>query len=141
DRLDKIALRHIHVSMDSLDKQTYAAIRLKGDLQKVLDAMEAFVAFRNRRRDAGRGFALFASMCVQKRNWREVPAFIEWCAAREIGPIFQTVIGQTELSLASLPVSERREVLAWLQPILDSDRAYAVMPVVTELQATLEGAR
>jgi MoaA/NifB/PqqE/SkfB family radical SAM enzyme len=135
--LDRLKLRHIHLSLDSLDPGIYSQIRVKGDLEKVLATVDDLVVYRDRRRQAGQGFILFASMCVQRANCKEIPRFIEFCASRDIQPIFQKLIGMPELSLSSLSMEEREQIIEQLKPIADQGRVYAVLPVITELEASL----
>jgi cyclic pyranopterin phosphate synthase len=139
--LDRIKLRHIHMSLDSLDTQTYSQIRLKGDLGKVLATVDDYVAYRKTRRAKGDDFVLFASMCVQRSNWREIPRFLDFCTERELQPLFQSVIGMPELSLDTLSVAERQDVLAQLRPIAEAGRGYAVLPVISEVEASLARSR
>jgi cyclic pyranopterin phosphate synthase len=88
-KLDKLKLRSIHMSIDSLDPVTYSKIRQKGKLEKTLKTLNDYVVYRSDRAEVGKGFALFASMCVQKLNWREIPSFLKYCRIRQIVPIFQ----------------------------------------------------
>src|SRR5439155_91000 len=69
---------------------------------------------------------------------RDTYRFIDFCAERDIQPIFQSVIGMPDLSLDSLTRAERQDVLAQLRPIAEGGRGYAVMPVLTALEASLE---
>src|SRR5262249_21056328 len=70
--LERVRLRNITVSIDSLIPETYARIRRKGSLERVLSTLDALVAYRARRLREDRGFGLIMTMVVQQENWREL---------------------------------------------------------------------
>ena len=114
--LDKIQIRHLHVSLDGIRAETYASIRKKGDLGKSLRTLDAFLDYRSeRRRRDGREFVIFASICVQRANWQELPEFLDYCKERRIQPIVQNVIGRPHLELTTLPTEEKRSVESFLK--------------------------
>lgn len=135
--LDKIQIRHIHMSIDSLNSQTYMKIRKKGDLKKTLKTVESYVQYRNQRQIEGRPFTLFASLCVQKLNWMEIPDFLVFCAQHKIQPLFQSVIGREDLSLSGLDDFQLKEIQKSLVTYLDSEYRYAVLPVSIEIESIL----
>jgi cyclic pyranopterin phosphate synthase len=115
--LEPLKLRHIHLSLDAVTKDTYAKVRLKGDWTRVHETVLAFVELRNRRAQEGRGFALFASMCVQRGNWFELPDFFAYCERHNLQPIIQEVIGREHLSLQGLSTDEKAELRRLYQRI------------------------
>lgn len=64
----------IGVSIDSLDKTTYEAIRINANFDKVMANLQYFKEYGQRK---GTRFSI--SMCVMRQNWREVPDFIRFC--------------------------------------------------------------
>ncbi|PIP91237.1 MAG: hypothetical protein COW01_06190 [Bdellovibrionales bacterium CG12_big_fil_rev_8_21_14_0_65_38_15] len=110
DGLDGLKIRHIHLSMDAITTKTYAAIRLKGDFERVLETVMDYVSIRNEREIQGRGFTLFASICVQRDNWHELPEFLNFCDKHRIQPIVQELIGKHELSLQELKPQYKEEL-------------------------------
>lgn len=111
DTLEKLPLRHIHMSLDAVRPETYANVRLKGDLTRVMETVHAFIDMRNRRSTEGRGFALFGSICIQRGNWFEVPEFLEFCDKHHIIPVVQELIGREHLSLHGLSREEKDELI------------------------------
>ena len=103
ETLEPLNIRHIHLSMDAISEKTYGEIRLKGDFKRVRETVFEFVKMRNERAKSGRGFTLFASMCVQIGNWHELPAFLNFCDENSLQPIIQELIGRSHLSLHDMP--------------------------------------
>lgn len=108
--IEGLKLRHIHMSLDAVTPKTYADVRLKGDLNRVMETVNYFVDLRNRKWNEGKGFALFASFCVQRGNWFELPAFFKFCEMHQIQPIVQELIGREHLSLGGLKPEEKEEL-------------------------------
>ncbi len=128
--LDKLDLRHIHMSLDAVSPDTYAKVRLKGDLVKVMETVNGFIEFRNRRSAAGRGFALFASFCVQRGNWFELPEFFDFCRKHNLEPIVQEVIGREQLSLQGLNSDEKAELKRLYTSRISPDRQHMVRSII-----------
>lgn len=135
--LDKVRIRWLQVSLDAVEPATYAAIRRGGSLERTLECLDAFVAYRDRRAAAGDAFTLMASMCVQQGNWQEVPAFLAFAKARNLHPLFQYAFGPMPLSLTSLPVREQRRVVAFLEDNVPPEDRPAVEPVLAPLKSFL----
>ncbi len=100
-RLDKIALRWLQVSLDSLDPETYSKIRVKGLLDRTLATIDALVRYRKEREFQNRGFKLMLSMCVQPNNWREISQLIDFAVERRIVPVLQFAYKPENTSLLS----------------------------------------
>jgi cyclic pyranopterin phosphate synthase len=118
--LDKLTLRHIHMSLDAMSPETYSKIRIGGRWEKTLQTVKDYVEYRNARAKEGRGFALFASFCVQRDNWRELPAFLQFCEENGLLPIVQNVItdntGHREhMGIANLGAEARAEIASFLR--------------------------
>lgn len=99
------------MSLDAVTPETYAKVRLKGDLNKVMETVHGYIEMRNRRSQQGRGFALFASICVQRDNWFELPEFFAFCEKHDLQPIVQGVIGREHLSLNGLTRDQKDELI------------------------------
>ncbi|MBP7867647.1 MAG: SPASM domain-containing protein [Acidobacteria bacterium] len=137
DALDKVRIRWLQVSLDAVEPATYAAIRRGGSLERTLGCLDAFIAYRDRRAAAGDGFTLMVSMCVQKANWAEIPAFLRFARERELHPLLQYAFGPMPLSLTALPVREQRRVAAFLEEHVPPADHLAVAPILDPLKAFL----
>ena len=136
--LDKIKLRHIHMSLDSLVPETYAKIRKNGDLKKTMSTVMSFVEYRKKRRTQGEDFVLFASFCIQNSNWMEIVDFLDFAEKYEIQPILQSVIGREALSLENLSLKELQSIIDLLEPLMQGPRRLFVIPVYTEVERILK---
>lgn len=132
--LDKIKLRHIHISIDGVTKPVYEKIRKNGTFEKTMATVQSFVDYRKARENEGRGFVLFGSMCVQKDNWNEIGLFLDFCKAHGLNPILQSIIGSGQLSLQELQSFDFNRILDILNPYLETDQRYTVLPVYQEIQ-------
>lgn len=139
--LDKIKLRHIHMSLDSVRPETYPKIRLKGSYEQTFATVEAYVNYRKRREQTGPSFALFSSMCVQKENWSEIPEFLNFCRERGIKPLLQAVIGREHLSLRGLAMNQLESVIRDVEPFLKGEDRFTVLPVYEEVLRIIEESR
>jgi cyclic pyranopterin phosphate synthase len=110
-RLDKISIRWMQVSLDSLNAETYSKVRRGGHLERVIETFNALLSYRAERASQGRGFRMMASMCVQRENWREIPEFLELIQGKnQVEPILQFAYDPLPVSLLGLPEEERRQI-------------------------------
>ncbi len=138
-RLDRIRIRWIQVSLDSVNAETYPEIRKGGALATVLETIDALIEYRDRRKAAGRAFDLAASMCVQRRNWREVPQFLQYCFEKGLHPWFHALEEPAELSLLSLPRRELEEAYAFLGKFHSPRFSATLMHLLRPIEAKLAG--
>jgi MoaA/NifB/PqqE/SkfB family radical SAM enzyme len=132
--LDKITLRHIHISLDAIHPDTYAKIRLKGQLEKTLRTIDGLLSYRKER---NLHFAIFASICIQKDNWRELGDFVRYCEERSVQPILQYIVQRPALALTSLELGERKEAFSYLSSFGNTTYAGALTAVVRDLEQSL----
>jgi len=116
-RLDKLAIRWFMVSLDSVVPETYAKIRKGGSLQKVLETISSLAEYNEGRRKEGRGIDLSVTMCVQQENWREIESFFTYCVVMGVRPWVQFAYEPSSVSLLSLSLKERLEILQYLKEI------------------------
>ncbi|MBY0451652.1 MAG: hypothetical protein K2P92_01370, partial [Bdellovibrionaceae bacterium] len=108
--------------------------RKNGTFEKTMATVQSFVDYRKARENEGRGFVLFGSMCVQKDNWHEIGLFLDFCKAHGLNPILQSIIGSGQLSLQELQSLDFNRILDILNPYLETDQRYTVLPVYQEIQ-------
>jgi len=109
--LDKIPVKNLIVSLDSLNPQTYALIR-GGSLEVVLKNLELLVQYDRRRiQKSLSSLGLKINFLVQKDNWAELAGFHEFGKAQKL-EVFRTFLYEPlEFSLLSLSQSEREGIL------------------------------
>jgi MoaA/NifB/PqqE/SkfB family radical SAM enzyme len=111
EHLDRIQIDCIKVSIDSLQESIYPMIRKRGDLKRVLETLDGFIKYRDKRSKLDRHFELGVNMAVQKQNWQEPPKLIALCEQEKLSPIFIYVFSPESESISSLPLDERIEIL------------------------------
>jgi cyclic pyranopterin phosphate synthase len=136
--LERIPIRWISVSVDSVNAKTYESIRLKGRLDRVLDTVYRLREYRAQRLSSGRGFALSTTMCVQKQNWREVGDYLAWASTENVNPGLQFAYDPDSVSLLTLSARERQEILDWWAPLATTYPSDVLHPIVSALTNSLK---
>ncbi|MDP6538126.1 MAG: radical SAM protein [Planctomycetota bacterium] len=96
----------IHVSIDSIVKETYESIRRGARYEDVMAHCRYFIELM-----AKRGKSVVFRFCPMRLNWREIPSTVEFCNAEGVMLMFNQVDSPLSLSLHTLPVDELREVV------------------------------
>ncbi|HUP56821.1 MAG TPA: SPASM domain-containing protein [Bdellovibrionota bacterium] len=140
----KIMISHLSVSIDSLDPENFARIRLKGRLAQTLESLDRWIAFSKFSRATnpvqGRsGFEVNVNMCVQQANWKEVPRMYEFCARKGIPPFFTLLTQPARLSLFDLPVEEKIQVLEFYLSAAKEHQDDVYSRLIRPLAASLPG--
>ncbi|MFI5360476.1 MAG: SPASM domain-containing protein [Elusimicrobiota bacterium] len=136
-RLDKLSIRWIQVSLDSVDPITYAAIRVDGELETALATLDGLEDYRARRAAEGRGFDLLVTTCVQKLNWSEIGDFLAFAGRRKLKPVLQFAYEPATVSLLSSPLGERESMVRFLESLIPRFGAAAVHSVLSPLRESL----
>jgi MoaA/NifB/PqqE/SkfB family radical SAM enzyme len=103
--LEKLNCR-ITVSVDSIDKQKYEAIRKNAKLETTLANVEKFRAINER---LGRKMTL--NVCPMVSNWEGIPDIIAWANARGIYVFFTTVTYPENESLKYMAAAVQERVV------------------------------
>ncbi|MGE0174162.1 MAG: SPASM domain-containing protein [Oligoflexales bacterium] len=141
--LDLINIRTFQVSVDSLDSNTYAAIRRKGNLETVKTFISDLVAYRSARAAEDRDFGLVFSMCVLKRNWDEIPNFLRFCRENGAVPDLQYAFydPSEENSLAFTTLEQKEHIVTMLlSNTKPSDQPW-LAPILKPLQNSIKRGR
>lgn len=132
--LDSIIIRWFQVSIDSLNEKTYSEIRRKGSLKKVLNTLDDLIKYRDQRQDKNlKHFIIVGSMCVQKDNWKEIPAFLQYCLEHHMKPNLQFAYTPHQLSLKSLPQEEKENVTSFLIDHCNEQLTQYIRPILCGL--------
>jgi cyclic pyranopterin phosphate synthase len=140
EALDKIDVKHLTISMDSLNPETYAKIRRKGRLQMVLDNLKRLQEYDHSRLERGLpSLSLRISFAVQKDNWKELGDFHEFGKKMNL-PIFRAFVYEPKsCSLLTLSPSEKEELLDFCRNTLTKEQwlhsRRAIVPVMDSLPA------
>jgi cyclic pyranopterin phosphate synthase len=110
--LDKIKMKVLIISIDSLIPETYASIRKLGKLEFVLENLMAIRRYEQTRIERGlTPINLRLNATIQKENWREVKSIIKFCYEQNIIPFVSFLYAPEELSLLTLSEEERLEIV------------------------------
>lgn len=135
--LDKIELRSLKISLDSVNAETYAKIRKKGQLKKALATLQKFIALKKSRTAEGRGFFVAISMCVQKQNYTELDQFITFAKMLDLEFSLPFVDVPEEHSILTLSRPERELALAEMTRLRKSFGAIQLDGIILPLQNSL----
>lgn len=110
--LNKIKIKYFLISLDSLISETYHKIRYPGNLNFVLQNIEALLDYQRLRIKNGRGeLNIRINFLIQKDNWREIKSIIKFCIDREITPYLTFLYAPQNFSLLNLEYKLRVEIL------------------------------
>jgi len=136
--LDRIDIRWMQVSLDSVNPETYAKVRKKGNLRLVLDTLDALLNYKSSREMEGRGFRFVASMCVQKENWKEVGSFLNFCQEKRMSPILQFAYQPESESLLSASEDNILETVNFFKKLTRIYGEHTISPVLLPIKEILE---
>jgi radical SAM protein with 4Fe4S-binding SPASM domain len=113
--LDRVKIKTFNMSIDSFDPKTYAEIRRKGDLSRVLETFDALLEYEKERLASGKtGLGLVIHSVIQLDNWREVPEILAYRRAKGVKLHLKYLMEPPELSLDRMSPAEKSEALAYL---------------------------
>ncbi len=137
-RLDRIPIRYIQVSLDSLKPDTFALIRKNGVLEKSLATLEQLAKYRDERAKEGRGFTLAISQAVQVSNWKEVPEFIAFARELKVDLSLQFVYSPPQCGLLFRPHDFQSIVYEFLMKTYSETKAEEMRPILEPLSDSLK---
>jgi radical SAM protein with 4Fe4S-binding SPASM domain len=107
DAFNKIKIKTLIISIDSLNPAAYAKIRKPGNLSMVLGTLDYILAYRKRVKD----FNIRVNFLIQKDNWQEVFHILDFCYKKEVNPFLTFLYEPREFSLLDEPLEERKKIL------------------------------
>ena len=100
----------IILSIDSVVPETYRAIRIGGNFDKVMENLEYFREYTRRKRTF-----LSMAVCPITHNWRELPGMLDFCLQRNIALYLNAVFSPVDLSLREQPTEYLEEMISFLR--------------------------
>jgi len=96
---------NINISIDSLQKETYEAIRVNAVFEEVMENFKYFLDYCRKKK---------TKLCVltnpMKQNWTEMGDFVRFCNQHNIPLWFNTIRQPQEHSLWALPTDKLQEI-------------------------------
>ena len=101
----------LNISIDSLDKDNYEAIRVNGDFDIL---MKNFQIFNKYCKDNNRTLSVMVN--PMNNNWWEMPDFVKFTTDNNVNLWYNTIHHPEHLSIWKLPSSDLNVILQTLQP-------------------------
>lgn len=105
---------HLNISIDSLDKENYEAIRINGNFD---DLMENFQTFKKYCHDNDRGLSVMVN--PMNNNWWEMPNFVKFTNENKVNLWYNTIHHPEHLSIWKLPSKDLSVILQTLEPLVE----------------------
>ena len=96
---------YLGISLDSLQKEKYEAIRINASFERVIENIRYLAAYSEERKKP-----FFIAACIMRNNWEEMPAFVEFASGLNSLIHFHQVYQPKHLSLQSWPAQKLAEV-------------------------------
>lgn len=96
ETLDKIMIKRLTVSIDSIFPDTFRKIRLKGDLKQLLKNVSDLKQYQRETRNIQ---DLRLNFLIQKYNYRELSQFIKYCEHKDLDYVYLVMKNPHSLSL------------------------------------------
>lgn len=134
ESLNKIRVKNIILSIDSLSNETYHKIRFPGDLAFVLSNVDNLLNYNQERLAQGLSeIPLVWNFLVQKDNYQEISHAIDFIEAKGIQPFMTFLYEPSEFSLLTLPSTQRAQILEEMIDGLSKEKLLRSMRVITPL--------
>jgi cyclic pyranopterin phosphate synthase len=137
-KLNKIQIKNIHLSVDSLDGENYALIRKKGNLDIVKNNINSLIKYEKERvleNKSKLGMALH--FLIMKENWTELADVIDYVDIKGIKLILDVLKIPQENSILNLSEKERLIIINSYFDKLSLDHLKRSIRVVTPLIKSL----
>ena len=105
----------VNVSIDSLDAETYASIRVNSNLEQVVNNLGFYSDYCDRKETI-----LSVLVNPMRMNWREMPRYVRWCTDRKAHFWMNTVWRPRHLALWTLPSKQ----LEMIKKTLETDTVF-----------------
>ncbi len=137
ERLDKINLVTVNVSLDAVSQEVYSVVRERGDISVPLKTIEDLVAYQEDRAKRGLSeFGLTINMTVQMDNWHEMGDLVKLALRHRAKPLIQLLYRPPRMSLLSYSEAERVQILDYFFETIDWELLkYCRRPVVALLDS------
>lgn len=112
EKLDKIKIKNIIISVDSLKPESYSEIRRKGSLDVVIENIDSMLSYNQQRISQGKtDMGLTLHFLAMKENFFETTDILDFCENRGLRHILRTLVTPENLSVLSLSQSEKINLL------------------------------
>ena len=135
--LDKIKIKHISISLDTVNPETYLKLRT-GILNKTLLNIKKLQEYQSRRTLEGRTFDIFINFTIQKDNWIEMKEIMNFCDENNLQYLPFYLISPVELSILDFPTDYKLKIINRYFSELDNRQLRFAHRVIRALINSLE---
>ncbi len=113
--LDKIRVKNLIISIDSINAKTYAKIRYPGNLKIVLDNLKRLEEYEEEREEKGLSkLDMRVNFLIQKDNWSEISSILDFMKDRpRLRPFLTFLYEPTQYSLLTFSEEKRISILEY----------------------------
>ena len=112
DKLDKIKVKNIIISLDSLDEKRFSEIRKKGSLKFLLNTLNELILYRDQRLKSGLSdLGLTIHFLGMRDNFFDVFEIIDLCEEKNIRHCLRALQTPENFSVLSLGYNDRLKLL------------------------------
>lgn len=139
NQLNKIEVKNIIASIDSLKPDVYKKIRYPGDISFVLKNLDAMIEYEQERRSLGLSdLNIRINFLVQKDNWTEVKEMINYCFSKKVTPFITFLYEPSPFCLLTLSTSERVKILEFYFETFSREELLLTQRVIKPLMRSLD---
>ncbi len=121
EKMDKINVFGISVSLDAVSQEVYGSVRERGDISVPLKTIDDLLAYREDREKRGLSkFYVDINMTVQKDNWHEMGDLVKLALSKkDVNPLIQLLYRPPNMSILNYDEAERMKILNYCFEKLD----------------------
>jgi MoaA/NifB/PqqE/SkfB family radical SAM enzyme len=140
DSLDKINVKNIIISIDSLRPEIYSEIRIDGKLQTVLDNLDLLLDYNQERLKKGKSsLELTLHYLVMRENWDELEELVQFVEEKGLRLTIDNLYEPAELAISSLPEDDQLAMCEHYLKKLNWNQATRLMRFFTAVASNLTG--
>lgn len=137
--LDRINIKTIIISIDSLNPVTFAEIRKGGSLKKLFQTIEDLLAYEKTRLTRNKSaLGLTLHFTAMRENFLEALDLITFCEQKGVRHSFKTLSTPENLSVLTLPYDKKIDLLIIFINAATSNQLKKAMRVAKPLVETLD---
>jgi organic radical activating enzyme len=115
---------YLNISIDSLIKERYEAIRINGDFDLLMKNFEIFLEYTNKQNHTkDRMEVVPCGLCIMvnpmRNNWDEMINYVRWCDEKKVDLWYNTIRYPEHLSIWNLPTAELKYIIETLKTELN----------------------
>lgn len=108
--LNKIKIKNIIISLETLNAQKYSEIRIGGKLERVMRTLSQFKDY-NKKRLVNEKISINIHFLVMEDNWIELDNIIKYCDENEFMLILNCLVDPPDQSLANKEYAEKIKIV------------------------------